>query len=398
MPSVPVVSPPAHQTLRPSSPTTTLKNSIAAADQKLQDLRNRLKRNRKDHKAAISTIKKELDMLQNRLATAGGSDDRQRQRVLQFNQSIRQADEASADLSLQIESLGDIPRDELADAAAKKKAWKNERDHKDAVSTGLESLKAEIERKANSVKSDINSVLQKRERLQQRQTTLNEKHERLITANRQGFSAKQRKEQERAAARAEKLSIEHQYRSNINSYERRMNEINASTVSTVAAIQHIESLLMQQAQQSQSVPATPEGPLPGTTNSFSPQANGFSPQANAFSSFTFPSLTAQVNSTPSSLRGGRGRSSSMLSNVSGFTDGFDESTSASAIHMNPNLFGVHGPFDGRNGSNGSGSLSSGTSSQSSSQRDPMSPVPKKPVMVRRSTAGSGGFASPTGNR
>lgn len=331
-------------------------------------------------------------MLQNRLATAGGSDERQRQRVLQFKQSIRQADEAASDLSMQIESLGEIPPNELKDHSVMKKAWKSERDLKDAATTELEKLKAEIERQANAVQSDINTALQKRERLQQRQTTLNEKHERLLTANREGFSAKQRKEQERAAVRSERASIEHQYRSNINSYERRANELNAATGSTLAAIQHIETMIMQHAQQ-QSVPTTPEGPLPGTANGFSPQANGFTPQSQAFSSFTFPSLTAHVDSTPNSLRGGRGRSSSMLSNVSGFTDGFDDAPSPSAIHMNPHLYGVlHGPYIG-NGSNGSGgSLSSGTSSRSSSQRDPMSPVPqaKKPPVMRSATAGSGG--------
>jgi hypothetical protein len=136
-----------------------------------------------------------------------------------------------------------------------------------------------------------------------------------------------------------------------------------------------------------SVPTTPEGPLPGTS---------MSPHANAFTSFTFPSLNSHVNSTPGSLRGGRGRSSSMLSNVSGFTDGFDEPHSPSAyIIGNP----FNAPLlNGRNGSHGSGSLSSGTSSQSSSQRDPLSPVQMiKPMMVRSPTGGSAGLMSPIGS-
>jgi hypothetical protein len=366
-----------------------LKNSIAAADQKLQDQRNRLKRNRKEHKAAITTIKKEVDTLINRLANSGGSDERQRQRVLQFNQNIRQADDAAADFALQIDNLGEVPQEEMDDAAAKKRAWKKERDHKNAVSTDLEDCKSEIERRAKDIESDIASILQKRERLQQRQTTLNDKHERLITANREGFSAKQRKEQERAALRAERQAIENQYRSNINGFERRTNDLHVLTGQQLAAIQHYEGLLLQQSQQQQSVPTTPEGTLPGT--------NSLSAQSNAFSSFTFPSLTTQVNSTPGSLRGGRGRSSSMLSNVSGFTDGFEEIPSPS-VTVSSNPFNVHSLLNGRNGSNGSGSLSSGTSSQSSSQRDPMSPMPNKPVMVRSPTGGSAGLLGPIGSR
>ncbi|KAF2025038.1 hypothetical protein EK21DRAFT_77379 [Setomelanomma holmii] len=381
-----VASPPAHQTLRPSSPTTTLKNSIAAADLQLQEQRNRLKRNKKDHKTAIGGIRKEVDTLSNRLANAGGSDERQRQRVLQFTQNIRQADDAAADFALQAENLGGIPEDEAQEAAAKKAAWKKERDKKAAISAELDKVKADIEQQIQSVESDLATPIQKRERLQQRSVRLNEQHDRLVTANAEGFTAKQRREQERAALRQQRVDVENQYRSNINGFERRSEEQNLATSQMMQTIQHYEDLLLQQSQQHMSVPTTPEGSLPGTS---------MSPHANAFTSFTFPSLNSHVNSTPGSIRNGRGRSSSMLSNVSGFTDGFNEPHS-------PSGYTLGNPFtapliNGRNGSHGSGSLSSGTSSQSSSQRDPMSPVQTiKPMMVRSPTGGSAGLMSPIG--
>ncbi|KAH8727256.1 hypothetical protein GQ44DRAFT_704737 [Phaeosphaeriaceae sp. PMI808] len=381
-----VASPPAHQTLRPSSPTTTLKNSIAAADQQLQEHRNRLKRNKKDHKAAITTIRKEVDTLSNRLANAGGSDERQRQRVLQFTQTIRQADDSAADYALQADNLGDIPDNDAQEAAAKKAEWKKERDNKNTISGEFDNIKTEIERQVQSIESDVAGSLQKRERLQQRQTRLNEQHDRLVTANAEGFTAMQRREQERTALRQQRIDVENQYRSNINGYERRTEEHNLSTTQIMQTIQHYEDLLLQQSQQHMSVPTTPEGPLPGTS---------MSPHANAFTSFTFPSFNSHVNSTPGSLRNGRGRSSSMLSNISGFTDGFDESHSLSGYTLsNP----FHAPLlNGHNGSHGSGSLSSGTSSQSSSQRDPMSPVQAiKPIMLRSPTSGSAGLMSPIG--
>ncbi|KAH7138242.1 hypothetical protein B0J11DRAFT_587404 [Dendryphion nanum] len=388
-----IASPPPHQTLRPSSPTTTLKNSIASADQKLQDYRNRLKRNRKDHKTAITAIKKEVDTLANRLANAGGSDERQRQRVLQFNQNIRQADDAAADFSLQVDSLGDIPADEAQEAAVVKRAWKKERDQNQAILAEFEKVKADIERDVSGVDSDIISAIQKRERLQQRHTRLNEQHERLVTANREGFSAQQRRQQERMAMMQDRLNIENQYRSNINGYERRSAEYNISTSQLMQTIQHYEALLLQASQQQPSVPTTPDGPLPGTSNGMT-----MSPFATAF---TFPSFPGHINSTPGSMRGGRGRSSSMLSNVSGFTDGFDEHFSPSHPMLGNPFYGP-GLLNGRKGSNGSGSLSSGTSSQSSSQRDPMSPVPNVKPMVtattRSSANGSAGLASPIGSR
>jgi len=387
--SASIASPPAHQTLRPSSPTTTLKNSIAAADQQLQEQRNRLKRNKKDHKTAIGTIRKDVDTLSNRLANAGGNDERQRQRVLQFTQNIRQADDAAADFALQADNLGDIPEDEVKEAAVTKAEWKKERDSKNAISEEFDNVKAEIERQVQSVESDIAATLQKRERLQHRQVKLNEQHDRLVLANQEGFTAKQRREQERAALRQQRSDVENQYRSNINGFERRTEEHNHTTAQLMQTIQHYEDMLLQQSQHHMSVPTTPEGPLPGTS---------MSPHANAFTSFTFPSLNSHINSTPGSIRKGRGRSSSMLSNISGFTDGFDEPVSPSQYHLG-NSFNTPALANGRNGSHGSGSLSSGTSSQSSSQRDPMSPVQSiKPVMLRSPTSGSAppGLMSPIG--
>ncbi|KAF2011734.1 hypothetical protein BU24DRAFT_288013 [Aaosphaeria arxii CBS 175.79] len=391
-----ITSPPPHQALRPSSPSTTLKNSIAAADQKLQDQRNRLKRARKDHKTAITAIKKEVDTLSNRVANAGGSDERQRQRVLQFNQNIRQAEDATADFALQVEALGEVPEDEAEAAAIQKRAWKKERDNKDRIVAEFEKIKNDFERQVQSIESDMASTLQKRERLQQRQIRLNEQQERLLIANREGFSAQQRRQQERFALLQDRMNIENQYRSNINGYDRRTAESQMATAQALQTIQHYEALILQESQQQMSVPTTPEGHLPGTNG------NSMSPVGNAFSGFSFPSLTAQINSTPGSIRNGRdgrGRSSSMLSNVSGFTDGFEDAMSPSHHYLLGHPFSPQGLLNGRKGSNGSGSLSSGTSSQSSSQRDPLSPVQNpKPLMLRTPTGGSNGLTSPIGGR
>jgi hypothetical protein len=383
--SASVASPPVHQTLRPSSPTTTLKNSIAAADQQLQEQRNRLKRNKKDHKTAVSNIKKEVDTLSNRLGNAGGNDERQRQRVLQLQQNIRQADDAAADFTQQAEVLGNIPADEAKEAAIKKAEWKKELDNKSIIASEFDTVKEEIERQVQTAESDISTAFQKRERLQQRQARLNEQHDRLVTANEEGFTAKQRREQERSALRQTRADVENQYRSNINAYERRTEESSIAASQMLQTVQQYEELLQQS--QHMSVPTTPEGTLPGTS---------MSPHGNGFSAFTFPSLNSHVNSTPGSIRGGRGRSSSMLSNVSGFTDAFDEGPSSSTYVLG-HPFSTPGPLNGRNRSHGSGSLSSGNSSQSSSQRDPLSPVQSiKPMMHRSATTGSTGLMSPIG--
>lgn len=323
-----------------------------------------------------------------RLGNAGGNDERQRQRALQFTQNIRQAEDTAVDIAVKIEALGEIPDDEATKASATKQEWEKERDNKQAVSTELDDVKADFERQIRAIESDVASAVQKRERLQQRHARLNEQHDRLITANEEGYTAKQRKEQERLAMENDRLRMEGQYRENIDVLKHRANEYHLSTAQIVQTVHHYEALLLQQAQQPPSVPATPDGPHPGMN---------MSPHANPFTSFTFPSLNNHINSTPGSIRGARGRSSSMLSNVSGFTDGFDEMASPS-VHVMHNPFHGASLLNGRKGSHGSGSLSSGTSSQSSSQRDPMSPVPHLKPMLRSPNGGNAGLSSPMGGR
>src|SRR5947207_11462468 len=92
---MPSISPSPRQSLRPSSPTTTIKNSIANAEIKLNDRRSRLKRSRNDHRLHISKVKKELDNFNNRLSS-GGDENRQKQRSLQLERNIRQTEEATA--------------------------------------------------------------------------------------------------------------------------------------------------------------------------------------------------------------------------------------------------------------------------------------------------------------
>lgn len=350
-----------------------------------------MKRNRKDHKAAITALKKELDALTNRFANAGGSDERQRQRVLQFTQSIKQAEEAAADLEIQIDLLGDVPEEESLEAKTVKKEWKKERDQKDTALAELENAKSNADRQISGIESDISSVIQKRERLQQRQSRVNEQHEKLTAANQEGHSLKVRKQREREHELKRRRDTENQYMHAIKHLDTRLTECNNATTRLTQTIHHLEALFLQQVQQ-QSVPGTPEGPLPGTST--------ISPPSVSFSGFTYPSLTSHVNMTPGSMRNGRGRSSSMLSNISGFTDGFEDAPVSPSVPVLSNPFHSVHLINGRKGSHGSGSGSSGSSSQSSSQRDPMSPVPNvKPMMSRSPASGSTGLAiGPIGSR
>jgi hypothetical protein len=143
------------------------------------------------------------------------------------------------------------------------------------------------------------------------------------------------------------------------------------------------------------MPQTPEGPLPGTRsliqgiqhhNTFPSLQPGFqfsNPQTT--SGLPDPATTRPADNMYSLYREGRGRSSSMLSGVSGFTDELDDDP-LPPHHQFTNFHATNNGNGGvggmRGGSGGSRKSSAGsrgstsTGSNSSSTKDPMSPPPK----------------------
>lgn len=391
------VSPPAHQTLRPQSPRTLLRNNVTNLEHELQELKMQQKRNQRSHGKALAAAKKEVDAVEGKIQTSGGNDDRLKQKKRQLSEAIRQAEEAASDMSTQNSSLANIPEEDLAEFKAEEHNWRKEKDRLAAATEELDRCKAEADKEVTNAESEYASIVKKRERLQARQVKLNEQHERLSSLNAQDQDAQTRKLNERAALMATRAQHESQYLSQILNNEHNAMEIQNKTMYINQQIQHLQALLQQPQNPSPpSVPTTPEGPLPGTTGN---TAHNFTPV------FQFPPLAGQINSTPGSLtREGRGRSSSMLSDMSGFTDHNVDPPPAYASIAAPNFSFAPGSFGngqfgqfnapmmngtkarkGSSGSSGGSGTGSGSGSAPGSQRDPTSPVNKTSSPVGSAT-------------
>jgi hypothetical protein len=382
---VTVVSTPS-QSLLPSSPTTTLKNSVQAAEQQLESQRNRLKRSKKEHKTVTSGIQKEVDNLTARLNSSGGNDERQRQKIRQLEQSIRRAEDAAADLEKQITDFGDVPANELEEASAKKAAWRQEKEHHTAMKREFEACKAEADRELAQVQSELASAQQKHQRFQQRQAKYNEQYESLVSATNQGHEAQARRFMDWEAQITQRAHDEQMLLKHIEHDRRQAQELLTRAVQADAQARHLQELYIRSTSQL-SIPPTPEGPLPGTRGSV-----GNSQLQSPYSTIQFstvgPSQADSTSSMNNINRIGRGRSSSMLSNISNFTDNLEEqlssATSTSAVpsgilNGNGNVNPPLPLWSRRKSSQGSGSASgtgSAPGSNNSSQRDPMSPAPK----------------------
>ncbi|KAK8175012.1 hypothetical protein IWX90DRAFT_423048 [Phyllosticta citrichinensis] len=374
------VSPPVHQSLRPQSPRTLLRNNVSNLEHELQELKSQQKRNQKSHGKALAAAKKEVDAVESKIQTSGGNDDRLKQKKRQLSEAIRQAEEAAAEVALQNSTLAKIPEADLNGYRAAEKKWLGQKDRLARAKEELKRTASELERELASAETEYASTVKKRERLQSRQTKLNEQHDRLSTLNAQDQSAHARKLHDRASLMSSRATHEQQYLSQIIANENQASDLQSKTLYLNQQVQQLQNLLQQSA--GPSVPTTPEGPLPGTGST----TNNYTPV------FQFPPLAGQLNGTPVSLpRENRGRSSSMLSDMSGFTDHNVDPPPAYTPSMAPAFLGSlsngqFGSFNtsmvnvdvrkGSSGSSGGSGSGSGSGSRAGSRADPASPVNK----------------------
>ncbi|KAI9829239.1 MAG: hypothetical protein M1819_006419 [Sarea resinae] len=346
-----VPTPAIHQSLRPSSPTTTLKNSNAAAESRLNDSRARLKRSRKEHKSSSTALKREVENYSSRLGSSGSGDDRLRQRVLQITQHIRQAEEAAASISSQIEAMGSVPEEDVEEWKTSKAIWEQEKHHQSAARNEYTEAKLQADRQVSSVQSEASTAQQKRDRLQTRHTRLDEQHNRITSANAQGTDEKERRIAEAAAKEAERQQTEQQFIEQINTFGRQTQDTQFRSQQAWQHIHQLEVAFAAQQQQMNNHSPTTSTPEVGIPAAAAPTRGSFGFQFPAFGALPsaqvsqVPTTQAQAQTQPSAsapaaslkpdspYRESRGRSSSMLSNVSGFTDFSDDAPSPHHHHQ-----------------------------------------------------------------
>ncbi|KAI4226552.1 MAG: hypothetical protein L6R36_003093 [Xanthoria steineri] len=230
---------PAQPAVRPSSPTTpstTLKKSIAAYETSLSESQARQKRNKKDHKVATATLKKEIDKNNASIAKQNDMEKGFTSRILQLSQHCKQADEALLSISAEIESLGGIPEEEMQEWEGKKAAWETTRKQLETTKEDHLRYRSAVQQERQAADAEAGSTQQKRERLLARRTKLNDQHERMQSANSQNVDERERKEAEHAAVLAGRQQ-----------YEDRTNEQMVTMGRTIQESQYHTQQLLQHA-------------------------------------------------------------------------------------------------------------------------------------------------------
>ncbi|SZF01471.1 unnamed protein product [Blumeria hordei] len=355
---------------RPSSPYSTLKTSIAQAVKKLEEDRQRQKSSRREVRAKLNSFRKELERLVVNISSTGGNDDKLKQKAQQSTLHMKQADEAAAILSTQIEAIEKSQTDETSVYSKCRSEIQSQREKHKLMRSEISSSKYNAERDIQALRMDSSSLLQKSDSRKQRLNILNSKHESITDANAKGIDEAQRWESGRDVKRKERANIQAFYTERLHSLASQIFEGQAALHAVCIAIEtllHAQQEIFQNFSPiSSSQNLHTYGDLisenSGTTASNYPwnsstTSNNVFPAANNYS----PMLSTVVSSIKTGNRT-RLRSSSMLSSLSKFTQSSDEGPILSTVGKR--LLSWDDTMEN----------SSGPGSRSGSVGDPKSPI------------------------
>jgi hypothetical protein len=248
------------QPLQPSSPTTTLRNSIASADIEAERLRNNHKLARKTHKSNLDKLQAQIDREKARLSSTGGSDERQRQRAKQLETSILKLKTDHKDAEEELTESGEVPEDETDGYLHAKAEAKDRQRRMDAQKASHDKSKKEADKDCSSVKAEIVAALNKRARFESRQKEYAAKLTETSKRKDQSVLAKSFRARELLEAEHKRRSHLAQIEAMTAELERQFHEESKAHSTTLQAIKQYEEWARLAGGVSASAPGTPDGP------------------------------------------------------------------------------------------------------------------------------------------
>ncbi|PNY27407.1 ubiquitination network signaling protein [Tolypocladium capitatum] len=372
--------PDGQQPLRPDSPATTLRTSIAAAEAKLADERNRLKTWRKEWKTRTNALKKEIELADNQLSSAGNSDEKYKQKIRQQETQRTQAERDTERLSEQLKNFDTAP--ELSDRKKKaERAYSAEKKVFDAAQKQFKEHKSRLETEVKAKEVERSNLNTRRNKIATRIAKVENELANITDANNRGLDEAERRRQERVRWLEQVAAIENNYserlghviatnngrREHLGSLQAQLQALqgylNTSNGLTIdinpTTIHEASHPSYQQSNLWNPNPAAllryPGGPWAASSGDMLPPicAPSRPPSVSAWQ--TPPTA---ISFEPRGAKA-RGRSSSMLSDVSGFTEARDEGSRSppARVHQRPQPSLVRGiRASGSSGSSGSGSV------------------------------------------
>ena len=330
---------PNKRSLRPDSPITTLKTSIAAAESKLAEEKSRQKALRKEFHRKTNAMKKENEKLSTAVQSAGTGDDKLRQKIQQNLTQQKQAEQAIANLELELKEFGAVPETLRSAWKSKQAIWNKEKSKYDGAVTAFKGFKSSVDDDIKTLEEERTSLQTKRNKLSNRIAKVESEHARIADANARGLDEAERRRQARETYENDIASVERDLVDKINENEARIykkdqgnltlkNDLDTFHTQQQAAYAYAATLDFNNAEANPHFsPSAPPAQLPPNV-SLAPAFDSTTAWNNSLYNSSLwgpsplaPAFTPQAapHHPPHPPRKARGRSSSMLSDVSGFT-------------------------------------------------------------------------------
>lgn len=356
---------------RPDSPSTTLRNSIAVTEAKLIDEKSRLKAARKEWKTRLNALKKDNDATDNQLQSAGSQDEKLRGKIRQQENQKGFYEQEMERITEEIKNFDSAP--ELLERKKKmERAYLAEKKIFDAAQKDLKEHKARLDKDVSAKQVENTNLNTRRNKTATRIAKVESELHNITDANNRGINEAERKNQERAQREEHQSGIETYYRERLNMV-RAANTQRADAVRTTQTqVHNFHELLSNANGMSMDMSGGDSAHAAFTSQQLgnwqmNPTAQPHFPSGmyGASSSDLMASgapawhgASLPPTAPPFEPRGfrSRGRSSSMLSDLSGFTQSSGEEDSP-AIPVFPGSHTIWGR------SRADGSADSGSTSQ-----------------------------------
>lgn len=376
------------RSLRPDSPATTLKTSIAAAEARLADEKARIKTMRKEYKNRSNALKKDLELAEHQLSSAGNHDEKYKQKIRQQETQKAQAERETQQLIEQLKNFDNAP--ELNERKKKiEKQFSGEKKLFESAQKSFKEFKSGLEKEVKAKEVEKSNLNTRRNKIATRIAKVENELANIADANNRGLNEAERRNQERTLWQDHVGGIETNYNERLQ-HVRSANAAKSEHIRNAQLqLQHFHEILNSSNEMAYDMGPLHESGQQHLAPAFQLQASNatssWNPNPAAAPHYPaglwhsshepLPSVSAPVLPTSSAWQfpptapafepratRSRGRSSSMLSNISGFTQSSGEDVgsppmdSQAVKHIWASRTGAGAA---RDGSSGSGSISNG---------------------------------------
>jgi len=165
----------------PASPKMTLKVSIHGCETRVEELLEKRKRFIKENGKTLGSLRKEIDVLNEKISNQVESMKSVQQKQTRENQHIRQAEDAITSFTQELDDWKEIPEGEIAEHQLRKTEYEATKGEQREAKNKLVKTKEANMRAVQAIQSEGNNTAAKNIRLEQRITRLKGQYEQLLS-------------------------------------------------------------------------------------------------------------------------------------------------------------------------------------------------------------------------